>query len=168
MMNYMRRDGEYTIYLIEEWDEKHQRWERCSPRHPKGFDSCGECWQTTGIHGTFDYDQALDGAGALQREFGGPFRVVVMEISQRVMVPPERVDRSGMSWRPFPTRNRFVLRAVVDLDDKQMEGLFDEADRRRPAGADQDVLAEAFVDYIEVEVPQRIRDLYGVREVMES
>ena len=166
----MRRDGEYTIYLIEGWDEEAQGWERQMPSQPEGFDACGDCWQTTGIHGTFDYDQALDGAGALQKKFGRPFRVVALEISQRVVVPPERIDRSG-TYRPFPARTRLVLRAVLDLDDGALEKMFDLAEKIRREtllGEEEDHLKTAARQSVEFEVPQRIRDLYGVREVMES
>lgn len=159
----MRTDGDFRIYLIDHWSERSQKWMDGSGRygHPEGFDACGECWQTTGIHGTFDLQQALDGAAELQRRWGVPFRVSVLEISQRRFPLPSQLDETnGMSNRRVKPRNRFVLRAVLDVDDAQMEGLLETA-------GDADGLPAAVRKYATVEVPEHVRGLMSVREVME-
>ena len=168
MMYYLRRDGDYRIYLLEHWSEENQRWSTGGPYgHPPGFTASGQCWQETGVHGTYDLEQALDGAASLQKEWGIPFRVVALEISQRrVPVKPIKAC-DGMRNRPVKPRLRMVVRAVLDVDDEEMKNIVELDDVLRPGPANY-TLMHAVRDRLTIEIPQPVTDLASVNEVMET
>lgn len=104
----IRKDGTYTIYCLQyEWvgtcTLRGGRWvkpyERRSWMHTNGdrfkrpedlrnrLNACGECWQTTGIEGTFDRVEALAILAAVRRlNPDTKFRLQVIEISQKTTV----------------------------------------------------------------------------------
>lgn len=55
----LRTDGDYTIYVIEHLrqNDSIERWVR-SIENEHYFGAAGDCWQETGIHGTFDLEEA--------------------------------------------------------------------------------------------------------------
>jgi hypothetical protein len=67
----LRNDGEFTIYQIEEYQSKWNRWMTISDHEiitvPKDSDerrkyhtACGDAWQQTGIFGFYDIEVAKD------------------------------------------------------------------------------------------------------------
>lgn len=67
---YTNKDG-YNVtkvkcYIIEEHQTAYDRWVNIGAdtynidKEHGEFTSCGECWQKTGIHGTFNKNHALD------------------------------------------------------------------------------------------------------------
>lgn len=83
------RDGNYNIYKIQHLQSDGE-WVGSSFDAfgtPKGFNASGDCWQTTGVHGTFDKDEAIDGAFWLTRKhLNTKFRVILVEISQKTTI----------------------------------------------------------------------------------
>lgn len=75
----LRNDGAYTIYYIEGlWHSKNKEkitagWIRVDfgwdldPPHKHCLSANGDCWQKTGVDGTFDEKHALKLAAKLQR-----------------------------------------------------------------------------------------------------
>lgn len=55
----------FTYYIIQEYHSSCDRWvaignDTYGLENEHGeFSSCGECWQKTGVHGTFDLEYAL-------------------------------------------------------------------------------------------------------------
>jgi len=84
----MRCDGEFTIYVLEAryTTGKDKKWFRASLDSfgtPPGFSASGECWQKTGIHGTFDEAQGVDAAMVMAREHVEfDWRLMRLEVSQ--------------------------------------------------------------------------------------
>lgn len=58
----LHNDGSYTIYTIKcrklNRDSNYYYANLCTFGFPEGFKSSDECWQKTGIHGTFNLDEA--------------------------------------------------------------------------------------------------------------
>lgn len=62
----LRNDGKVEVYRIQTRTDtiKNSNWYYANLDHfgkPKGFGADGECWQETGIKGTFSWDDAIDG-----------------------------------------------------------------------------------------------------------
>jgi hypothetical protein len=81
----IRKDGTYTIYRLEH-EQKDGKWTSSSLDHfgyPPGFDAGGECWQTTGITGVLNYEEAVAGLHYLcDKHRGQAFRIAVVKITQ--------------------------------------------------------------------------------------
>jgi len=70
----VRNDGDYTIYILEYWGNigRKDEWLYAGDgdqftkgedhfKEPfRSFGACGECWQETGIHGTYDKQTAFE------------------------------------------------------------------------------------------------------------
>ena len=102
----LRNDGDYTIYIIqytkdkpgEEWNNSGDctqfikkvktREQQDKIAYSKPFESisaCNECWQKTGIHGTFDLKMAMAVFQKIFRWFPKyRFRVAELKISQHI------------------------------------------------------------------------------------
>ncbi len=61
----LRNDGKYEVYVIEakgegDWFQYNMDFCALTDDQPyKDFSASGECWQSTGVHGTFDVRHAL-------------------------------------------------------------------------------------------------------------
>lgn len=74
----LRKDGEYTIYQIEEYQSAFNRWITIAdheyietPDKEEGrkyHTASGDCWQETGIFGFYDFDIAKDYCNSLNEE----------------------------------------------------------------------------------------------------
>lgn len=105
----IRTDGAYVCYLIQTRDEskKHKdgAWFEASLDYfgsPEGFNACGDCWQRTGVHGTFNEKEARAGLVWMrERHPGKPFRLIALHITQmRVAVYEAPVKRRGVPLAP--------------------------------------------------------------------
>lgn len=96
----LRKDGNYTIFQIEEYQSAYDRWVLLQERHfLKQYEfgqqtACGECWQCTGEFGAFDegymrqlcndLNQAVeDGYFKDDTAEVNKFRLVKYEVSQK-------------------------------------------------------------------------------------
>ena len=94
----LRKDGIYEIYMIQH-QQKDSKWVYSIFGTPtvadikKGFNASGDCWQITGIEGTFDFETAKEGLikaseNILKQYMNGdlkqilPLRLVKVIISQ--------------------------------------------------------------------------------------
>lgn len=81
----LRKDGVYLFYMIQHSQDGID-WTYSSLDyfgHPKGFTASDKCWQQTGMHGTFDRQEAIDGCCWIsERHPKVKFRVVVVAMSQ--------------------------------------------------------------------------------------
>jgi len=166
MVHHLRVDGEYRIFTLQYWNEKEHAWADAGLDHfghPEGFTASGECWQRTGVNGTFDEDEALAGAAQLQKRHGVPFRVAVLEISQRRFALPRKteLDRNGRLVdlkRPLRT----PVRAWIECDpDALLEEL-------RKAVQGNVPVSEVVKRLTATEVPNLVSELASVCEVQES
>lgn len=77
-------DGKYDIYLIQH--QFGEKWVNSSLEyfgHPLGFTSSDECWQETGIHGTFNKSKAKRALKWISRQYPDmKFRIVCRRIMQ--------------------------------------------------------------------------------------
>jgi hypothetical protein len=70
----IRNDGKYVIYILQFWaklNAKKYEWhyagdgaQFCGPGDFRDeprvqFTACGDCWQETGVRGTYDYETAV-------------------------------------------------------------------------------------------------------------
>ena len=86
----LNKDGNYQIYTIQHLPklekETEENWVFSnfdSFGFPDGFDACGECWQKTGIYGTFEIFTAKKGFDwIMKRNPDTKFRVVKIFIQQ--------------------------------------------------------------------------------------
>ena len=84
MMALLRKDGDYVIYIAErrlnnDWIGVAHDLYGC----PVGFSASGNCWQETGVHGTYDLQAAKKGIRELaSKNPDVGFRVVKVTISQ--------------------------------------------------------------------------------------
>lgn len=101
MSNLLRNDGDYTIYVIEFLYQQAatypKRWTTANPDAfgeigRAGITASGECWQRTGIMGTFDRGQADYALKMIRKDCksrhgkkGSDFRVRKFVISQMSM-----------------------------------------------------------------------------------
>jgi len=80
------REGKYTIFCIQH-AQANGDWVFSSLDYfgtPKGFQFSDDCWQKTGIQGTFDPTQAFCGAQSLSEAWPGTlFRVVQVNVEWR-------------------------------------------------------------------------------------
>lgn len=79
----LSKDGNYFIYLIEH-TYNNSDWFR-SIENEQYFNASNKCWQETGIHGTFDFDEALkyyDIIRSKPDENNRKFRLVCIRIEQ--------------------------------------------------------------------------------------
>lgn len=90
----IRKDGSYRIFVIETRfdDYKNANWFLANLDHfgsPKGFGAGGDCWQTTGVTGTFKEKEAKKGLGWIRKRYPeSQFRLAAVHISQmKVPVP---------------------------------------------------------------------------------
>lgn len=86
----LRNDGKYTIFVIQhEQPEKGKEstWVYSNLDvfgYPEGFSASDDCWQKTGIHGTFDAEQAMEGLSELRKKNKDKhrFRLALVRITQ--------------------------------------------------------------------------------------
>jgi hypothetical protein len=75
----MRNDGEATIYQIQHQNNVHE-WVGSNFDHfgtPEGFKASDKCWQETGIQGTYDEEQGINGVAELANKHRGTtFRLI--------------------------------------------------------------------------------------------
>lgn len=79
----IRTDGKYQIYRIEQQWEGSEKWSDSNENEIE-FPASSECWQLTGVHGTFDLKVAKE---AFERVVSKPdenrrFRLVLVTIDQ--------------------------------------------------------------------------------------
>ena len=107
----LRNDGRYTIFKVQHWikpgfmykegkwaesdldqflkgvnwwDDPVRRKELLEPY--KSFSACGDCWQQTGEHGTYDSDTAVEMLKLLSKHNPDTkFRVIKVEIRQQTV-----------------------------------------------------------------------------------
>lgn len=92
----LRKDGEYTIYCIEEFQSKWSRWVRIEERYLKCHDisASGQCWQETGIHGFYDFNSAAKHCNALnQALLEGIIKTDVAEVTKFRIVKCEFMQK---------------------------------------------------------------------------
>lgn len=93
----LRKDGEYIIYQIEEYQSKWNRWMNIAEHIYKKIPESGDCWQETGIFGFFDFETAKEYCNKLNvecekgRKFDDTaevtkFRLRMRELSQKTTV----------------------------------------------------------------------------------
>lgn len=91
-MSALREDGIQTFYQIEHFVEgSDNSWDLSNLdyfgtpldwRDKNGFGACGDCWQQTGHHGTFDQGYGVLGMmDVVNRNKGHIFRLVKRTIS---------------------------------------------------------------------------------------
>jgi hypothetical protein len=85
----MRNDGEVTVYVLQfrnQGTKSDQRWRGANLDHfghPPGFKASSDCWQRTGLDGTFDEEQGFEGLKLMSREHVEyDWRLMRLEISQ--------------------------------------------------------------------------------------
>ncbi len=82
----LRCDGSFLIYKIQHDYHEDGEWTYSNFDTfgtPPGFSASSECWQKTGIHGTFDKIVARDGLFWIRHKNPGTkFRLVSVVISQ--------------------------------------------------------------------------------------
>lgn len=90
----LRTDGCYKIYRIQHKQED-GKWVYSSFDHfgypgdwrsKEGFSACGNCWQETGVEGTYNRELAIKGAKELAAKHKMNFRVVWVVLSQQTIV----------------------------------------------------------------------------------
>lgn len=87
-------DGCYKIYIIELRTEGYRngKWFTASLDHfgsPPGFTACDECWQRTGVRGTFDEKVGRKGIKWMRKKYPNEeFRLTCVHITQ-MKVPVE-------------------------------------------------------------------------------
>lgn len=166
MVHYLRCDGEYRIFTLQYWSEDEHKWADAGLDHfghPEGFTASGECWQRTGVHGTFDEEEAIAGAAQLQKRHGIPFRVAILEISQRryALSRKTEIDRNGRLV-DLKRKLRTPVRAWIECDaDSLLEEL-------RKAVRGNVPVSEIVRRLTVTEVPQMVSELASVCEVQES
>lgn len=66
------------------------------PHSDAGFTACGTCWQTTGIHGTFELAAAREGVVAMRKRYPEKeFAIKKVMIQQASMVIDDQKIRSA-------------------------------------------------------------------------
>jgi hypothetical protein len=106
MTTQLRKDGKYTIYIIQfkyvdaldvSWHNAgscdqflpqnltRKQWDNIVFNKPfRSLHSCGDCWQKTGIEGSFDSNDAVNAMVKIsQLNPGRTFRVARLEIDQK-------------------------------------------------------------------------------------
>ena len=84
----VRNDGKWEIYRIQhKWNNKKNKWVY-SIENEEFFKSSEECWQLTGINGTFNFDEAREAYGKVvsRLEKERKFRLVKLIITQKTVV----------------------------------------------------------------------------------
>lgn len=79
----LRTEGKFTIYKIEhQWQNK-GNW-ASSIENEHYFTASGDCWQRTGVHGTFDLEEAKKAFGEVVSKLdkNRKFRLVGVTIEQ--------------------------------------------------------------------------------------
>lgn len=97
----LRNDGKYEIYMIQHLAEvgafghTKSEWHFSNFDHfgtpvctgvcaDKGFSASGDCWQETGIHGTFDMEIGLQGLRWIADKHRGiKFRLVKLTLTRQ-------------------------------------------------------------------------------------
>jgi hypothetical protein len=89
----LRNDGKYKIYMIRHLAEvgafgrDKSEWHFSNFDHfgtPIGFSASGDCWQETGIHGTFDLETGLEGLRWIaDKHRGTKFRLVKLTLTRQ-------------------------------------------------------------------------------------
>lgn len=78
----IRTEGKFSIYRIEHQWENKSEW-TSSIENEQYFRSSGECWQQTGVHGTYDLEEAKQVFGKVaQSDKRRKFRLVCVTIEQ--------------------------------------------------------------------------------------
>jgi len=79
----IRTEGKFSIYRIEhQWKDK-SKW-ASSIENEQYFTASGDCWQQTGVHGTFDLEEAKKAFGEVVSKLdkNRKFRLVCVTIEQ--------------------------------------------------------------------------------------
>ena len=79
----IRTEGKFSIYRIEhQWKGKSE-WVS-SIENEQYFPASGNCWQQTGVHGTYDLEEAKEAFGKVvaQLDKNRKFRLVRVMIEQ--------------------------------------------------------------------------------------
>jgi hypothetical protein len=111
----MRCDADLIIFVLQgRSTEAKGKRDWFSPSydhfgHPPGFNASGECWQKTGIHGTFDEDEGLAALRVFNREHVEyDWRLIRMHVVQEhIEVARFNAKKPGQkspSTNPYPTK----------------------------------------------------------------
>lgn len=83
----LRNDGDYTIYCIQHDWQNDNDW-AYSMENEEYFPPSCDCWQLTGIHGTFDIEEAKVAfeKTVVKQDKNRKFRLVRVDIIQSTKV----------------------------------------------------------------------------------
>lgn len=81
----LRTDGTYTIYFIQHQYGDNPKWAN-SIENEELFTACDDCWQETGVMGTYDLEEAKRAFGEVVSRLDQKrtFRLAQMDISQKI------------------------------------------------------------------------------------
>ena len=90
MGGLLRNDGKYVIYIIQH-KQKDCRWVQSSfdafGTPDIAFSASGDCWQQTGVHGTFNLSIAEHALAMIRmKHMITQFRLAKVEITQETTV----------------------------------------------------------------------------------
>lgn len=79
----LRTEGKFSIYRIEHLWQDNTKWDT-SIENEYYFNACNICWQHTGIHGTFDIEEAKKALDHIKskQDKNRKFRLVCITIEQ--------------------------------------------------------------------------------------
>lgn len=85
----MWNDGKFKIYEIEH-QQKDGKWVKSNLDYfgyPSDFNASGECWQRTGVSGTFNLPMVRNGLNWIQKKNPNHrFRLVLVTITQKTEI----------------------------------------------------------------------------------
>lgn len=88
-MAVLRKDGDVTVYVLQTKHKGKEEWFNASLDHfgtPEGFSASHDCWQQTGINGTFDKFVGMQGLTWMaNRHVGQPWRLAKIRITQETV-----------------------------------------------------------------------------------
>lgn len=117
----LRIDGEFTIYVLKGRATEHRSNKWFSPSYdsfgtPPGFTASDECWQATGIHGTFDESQAFSALKLFAKAYPEQdWRMEEVKISQQhTQIALMTAKNPGKSYgHPYPTTAEYRQRISI-------------------------------------------------------
>lgn len=93
-MMAIRTDGDFFIYILQVQLASNQKWVDANLDHfgfPWSFNASADCWQVTGVHGTFHKNEAIEALKWIREHWKKEkFRLVCRQIMQRTMVVSEQ------------------------------------------------------------------------------
>jgi hypothetical protein len=117
----LRIDGYFTIYVLKgrNTEKKSEKW--FSPSYdsfgtPPGFCASDECWQKTGVHGTFDEAQAFAALQLFAKAYPeNDWRMEEVKISQhRSQIASMSAKKPGESFnKPYPATAEYRRRIDI-------------------------------------------------------